>query len=567
MVHSPVPSPFARRTTARGLTRRQVLQRAGGLGAGTVVATGGTGAASMPVPTRSRSAAARQRGDETTLTIATNRTPTELDPHSAFDPGSITALNGQFETLIQVEPGTTDRFVPLLARSWEANDDKSVWTFHLNEGITFQDGTPCDARAVRLSFERELALDLAPATVIRRFIQDVSQIVPSDAGTVVFDLGRPQPRFDAAIASLSGAPIVNADVARQHDVGGDWGHAWAVTNTDGLGTGPYRIVGFDPSQRTVLEKFEGYWQGWDGPHVNTINLRIVPEAETRRELIERGDADIADNISPEALHALTGDASLVLNLNYNLTVNFIYLTATGPLQSPMARQAICHAFPYADVIAGVYEGYAKRAIGPCAELCRGFEPDTFVYDTDLDRARMLLEQAGVQSGTTLTMIVAANSPWVRTIAELLRANLDQLGLKLETQSADYTAIVNTYYGDMPTEERPHLMPAFWSPDYNDGWNHLWPQVSSEAWKVGNAGHYANSEVDALLDQARDAADEATYQAALSRVQQVVTHDDPAAIYVVQPQWPIVLRTEIAGFVPNLVSGELIDFYRLYRQSD
>jgi ABC-type transport system substrate-binding protein len=116
---------------------------------------------------------------------------------------------------------------------------------------------------------------------------------------------------------------------------------------------------------------------------------------------------------------------------------------------------------------------------------------------------------------------------------------------------------------MPAAERPHLMPSMWSPDYNDGWNHLWPQLSSEAWKAGNAGHYANPEVDALLGQARDAADAETYQAALSKVQQIVTRDDPAAIYVVQPQWPTILRNDVAGFAPNLVASGLHDFYRLH----
>ena len=170
------------------------------------------------------------------------------------------------------------------------------------------------------------------------------------------------------------------------------------------------------------------------------------------------------------------------------------------------------------------------------------------------------------AGTTLTMIDPISSPWVGSVAELLRANLDRLGLKLETQQADYATIVSIYYGDMPAEERPHLMPTLWSPDYNDGWNHLWPQVSSAAWNAGNAGHYANPEVDALLDQARDAADEETYQAALSRVQQIVTRDDPAAIYALQPQWPTVLRNDVDGFVPNLVASGSYDFYRLSRRS-
>jgi peptide/nickel transport system substrate-binding protein len=556
-------SPLASLTADSSLlTRRQLLQCGG-----TIVATIGTHSARADTvwsAPRVRTAASQSSTNNTTLTVALNRSPTDLDPHSAYDLGSTIALRGQFESLIEVEPGTSDRYLPLIARDWEANEDKSSWTFHLDERVTFQDGTPCDARAVRLSFERLLALELPTSAVIKRFLQDATQISAPDAGTVVFDLGRPQPLFEAGIAAPNGAPILNAKLARQHEVNGDWGHAWAQTSTDGLGTGPYRIAKSDPLEETVLERYDGYWRGWDGPHFDTVVLRIVPEAETRRELIETGNANIADNISPEVLSALISNPDLVVDLSYNLTVVYIMLAVAGPMQSPSARQAICYAFPYDEVVSGVYEGYAKRAIGPCAELCKGFDANTFAYSTDLDRAKALFDEAGVASGTTLKMLVPVSSPWAGSIAELLRTNLDLVGLKLETQLADYATLVATYYGDMPVEERPHLMPTFWYPDYNDGWNHLWPQVSSEAKNVGNGGHYSNAEVDELLNLARDAADESSHQDALSQVQQIVTRDDPAAIYVVQPQWPVVLRNDIGGFVPNLVNPGLYDFYRLHR---
>ncbi len=546
-------------------TRRRLFRGVGGLGLGAVAASGGVGGAAASASSSPARLTAWQSGNAGTLTIATNRVPTDLDPHTAYDLGSIVAQKGPYETLITVEPGTADRFDPLIARSWTANDDMSVWTFLLHEGVTFHDGTPCDAAAVRASFERLLAIDRAPSSVIGRFVQDAAQITTPDATTVVFDLGRPQPLFEAALATANGASIVNAGLARQHEVDGDWGNSWAITTTDGLGTGPYRIVESDPLARTVLERHAAYWRGWDPPYTERVVMRIVPEAETRRELIETGDADIVENISPEALNALVANPDLLVDLRYNLTVVYIILNGTGPLEDPRARQAICHAFPYDEVVNGVYEGYAKRAVGPCAELCHGFDPETYSYQTDLERARSLLDEAGVSAGTTLTMFVPSGSPWVGSAAELLRANLEQLGLALETQPVDYPTLISIYYGDMPAEERPHLMPAAWSPDYNDGWNHLWPQVSSEAWSGGNAGHYANPEVDALLAQARDAVDETTYQAALSKVQQIVTRDDPAAIYALQPQWPTVLRNDIEGFVPNLVATGLYDFYRVHRR--
>jgi len=85
-----------------------------------------------------------------TLVLATNRAPSDLDPHSAYDSGSQIAVGGLFEGLIQVQTGSADIIEPVLAESWTANADKSIWTFFLRPDVTFQDGTALDAEAARV---------------------------------------------------------------------------------------------------------------------------------------------------------------------------------------------------------------------------------------------------------------------------------------------------------------------------------------------------------------------------------------------------------------------------------
>ena len=137
---------------------------------------------------------------------------------------------------------------------------------------------------------------------------------------------------------------------------------------------------------------------------------------------------------------------------------------------------------------------------------------------------------------------------------------------LDIQVIEFATYVGLAYGDAPAAERPHLFPAFAQPDYNDGWSQLWPQVSCDAWQTGNFGHYCNPRVETLLALAKSASDEASYQAALSEIQQIVTRDDPAAIYVAQGQWLTVLRHDVGGFAPDLSVGEIIDFYALSRSA-
>ena len=152
-----------------------------------------------------------------------------------------------------------------------------------------------------------------------------------------------------------------------------------------MGTGPYRIVEFEPEQQLVLERFDDYWGGWDGNHFDRVIFRVISENETRRQLIEQGEVDIVDNLNPEANEALAANPDLIIDRSYSAEVDYLILTVAGALATPEARQAMCWAFPYDEVIEGVFRGYGKRAIGGVSELVAGFDHETFQYTTDLER--------------------------------------------------------------------------------------------------------------------------------------------------------------------------------------
>jgi peptide/nickel transport system substrate-binding protein len=498
------------------------------------------------------------------LVVASNWPVVDMDPHSVYDSGSALAMTGVFEGLIKLKPGTVSEFESSLAESWKFNDDLSVWTFHLRPGVRFHDGSPVDAEAVRASFERLFTLALAPSSVLGRFITSIDQISVSDPQTIVFDLGRPQLLFESAMATPFGTAIVNAALAKTHEVDGDWGHAWAQSDCTGMGTGPYQANQSDIEDTTQLTRFDDYWGGWSGSHIDRVVLRVVDDPETRLELIERGDADIVFNTPLTAIAELEQNTDVSVVRETNLMVQYFAMTIAGLLVDPDVRRALCYAFPYDDVLNGVLLGYAKPAKGPVNERCRGFAESARIYATDLTEARRLLDAAGVSEGTKLSVAVAAGNAENQAIAEVFQVNLQQIGIDLEIQNLDIGAYVQMAFGDMPAEERVSFFPASWGPDYDDAYNHLWPQVSCNAWQSGNAGQYCNDRVEELLDSARDAADEATYERALEEIQRILSDDDPAAIYFAQPEWITVLRADVDGYVMNPVVSSLFDWYALSR---
>ena len=402
-----------------GATSRRTLLKAGALG----TAGAAFGGSLLRGARVSAAGVARRQGEPSTLTIALNGAPSDLDPHSQYDQRSTLAVRGPYEGLIGLKDDKTNEYVGLLAERWEANADKSVWTFHLRPGITFQDGSPCDAEAVRASYQRLLTLEKGAYNVVARFVPDPARITAPDPRTVVFDCGQPQPLFETAMAATLGVQVVNVKVAMAHEEEGDQGNAWLTTNAEGAGTGPYRITRFEPAEQMVLERYDGYWGGWEGPHFDRIVVRVVEEAETRVQLLERGEADIVQALSYEAIRELEQNPELRVDRAPSTYVGYYTLTEGGVLAKPEARQAMCYAFPYDEVINGVYDGVPKRAVGPVAETVQGFNPETFVYPTDLERARELFAAAGAAEGTELTFMIETGAPLTNSAAKLYQANL------------------------------------------------------------------------------------------------------------------------------------------------
>lgn len=555
----------AKDVIARRFNRRGLLKSG---------AAAGVGAAALNIapafaaPSDSpRTSVVRMASDPGTLTIAMDASPTDLDPHSSYDYRSALAILGAYEGLIALKDDKTDQYEGRIAASWEPNADKSVWTFHIRDGVTFQDGSACDSAAILASYDRQFTLALGPIGVLARFITDYkNQITAPDPKTVVFSLGKPQPLFEAALAASYGPFIVNAAAMKKQEQNGDWGHTWAQTNAVGTGTGPYKITSFDPAQQLAMEKYDGYWGGWDGAHFDKIQLRAVAEETTRRQLLEQGDADIVDTLTPEDITALKSNPNLAVLENKSTEVVYFVMTEYGPLEKPEARQAMCYAFPYDDVIKGVYGGFATQPAGGVAELCRGFAPGTFKYPTDLDKAKSLFAAAGVADGTTIHMAIETSIEATKSAAQLLQANLAKININLAIDSMDATALISLMYSDAPADQRPNMTANFWWPDYNDAWNHLYPQIDSASWgsKGSNTGLYKNDQVDQLLATAKDAPDDATYNKAMADVQEIISKDDPPSIYYAQPEWVVVYQKNVQGIIFNPINIGTYDFHKMSR---
>jgi len=165
-----------------------------------------------------------------------------------------------YEPLVKYDPATKE-IIPGLAKEWEISSDGLTYTFILNEGVKFHDGTDLTASDVKFTVERLLGIDDGCA----RYVYPVESMEVVDDYTIAMTLDAPNAAF---LQSMVVIFIISEDGVKANEVDGDWAQAYLMEND--LGSGPYMLTSSIPEQQAVFEKFEDYWKGWDGNHLDGI---------------------------------------------------------------------------------------------------------------------------------------------------------------------------------------------------------------------------------------------------------------------------------------------------------
>lgn len=492
-----------------------------------------------------------------TLIVAYNEAPVDLDPASSYDSQAEAVLRGEYESLVTLQGSSTTAVTGALAMSWTSSPDHKVYTFHLRHGVTFHDGTPFTADAVQASYTRELVMNQGPAFILGQFFSPKG-IKVVDPYTVQFTLSAPSTIFLQALTSQWGTHIISPQAIAQHpkDL-----HTWLQSHEDG--TGPYTLSSMVPGQSYTLVKYPKYWGGWSGAHVSTVIVRIITADATRRELVGRGDADIANGLTPSDMVALSSNPAVDAAQRYGARNLSLVMDVYGPLASTAARQAMLYAFDYNAFVKDLLHGYGLQAQGPMPRTIADHDTSLMLYPTDLAKARALLAQAGVASGTKMTLWYQAEDEITKEAAEVMQAQLAQIGLDLSIQAVESTTLTGTFYSNKPASQRPNFIAWYWYPDYNDAGDWLYPQYDSSqvAGAGSNGGYYKNAMVDTLLVQAANTVDPVKRSLLYKKVQQVLVADPPAVWLADLPETTAVRRS-VHGYLLNPAYTDSYDYYAL-----
>lgn len=475
-------------------------------------------------------AAAQEDGN--VLIMARAADTTGLDPHTQTAFASFRLLELIYEPL--VNPDAELNVVPSLAESWEFSDDALTLTLHLRQGVTFHNGADFTAEDVVATFER--ILDEETAAAARANYLNIASIDTPDDYTVVFNLGEPDVPLLTALATTNAAMVDSADI--------ESGDVATVAN----GTGPFVLENWTPEETTTLTANADWWG--DGPFVDGIEIRIIPDETSILAALRAGEVDFALLNDPLVATLLVDDPSIVLDRVPSINYHVLQLRAVEPpLDQLEVRQAISCAIDRQEVldVASLGEG---QVTGPLTMAAFALPTDElFCYEKDLDRARDLMAQAGLEDGFTLNVIAAsAEPPTALAEAQSIQAQLAEINITVEIESMELSVYVDRWLaGDFQAA----VALNGGRPDPYTMYARYWQSTGN----LNNVAGYSDETLDTLMAAGRAQTDQQARYDTFAEFQRYITEQAPW-VWLYVGYGYTAEQSYVTGFIPSPTSSIL-----------
>ena len=486
-----------------------------------LVTFGASVAAALVVVTVGSAGSAQHSTSTDLLRVASTAQVTTWDPIKSFSTEVLYMAN-LYEPLVYANPpGAATPFRPGLAKSWSKSADGKTWTFHLRRGVTFHDGEPLTADAVKQSIEA--AADHGGASFIWAAL---SSVTTPDSSTVVIKMKSPT-RVDLIASSEDGAWIVCPAALKA--VAADPNY---FESGKDCGTGPYMLKSYTAGKEVVLSHYSNYWGGWTGNRFSNVVIEITPEAIVQQQMLTSGQIDLALSVPLENVKKLAagGKYSLLVRQTSRNYVGF-FNTTRPPLDNALVRRALSYATPYKDIISVGSFGYGSQARGPVPFGIFPWSAKTPQYTTNIAKAKALLKQSGHASGFSMTLTYAAENQDEARYAPLIKDAYAKIGVKVTLKPILFNQQWALAKGN-PKKAQDMFLLQYW-PTYSDaGADNLWSLFHSSAKPFFNLSYWNSPAYDKLVDTgaAITGTSAAKAQALYSKAMQML-YDQAPGVYL------------------------------------
>jgi peptide/nickel transport system substrate-binding protein len=415
------------------LLSRKVTRRAVGLGAA-------AGLLAAAAPGRVRAATPKD-----TLVVAMAFDDIiSLDPAEAFEISAGELMGNCYERLLRFDVADPSKLVPDVAKSWAVSADGKTYTFELKPGLKFASGNPLTAEDVAFSLQRAVTLDKQPAFILTQFglgkdnVKDKVKATGPLSVTLETDKAyAPTLVYNCLTANV--ASIVDKKLVLSNEAAGDLGYGWLKTHY--AGSGPMKIREWRANEIVTLERNDNF----GGPKSKPMRViyRHIKESASQRLQLEKGDIDIARNLTPQDLEALGSSKDVKTTATPKGAVYYLGLNQKNPvLAKPEVREAFKWLVDYDAIGATIIKniGVVHQSFLPIGLL--GASKDK-PYKLDVAKAKALLAKAGHPNGFKVTIDMRNVQP-VQGITEAIQQTFKQAGIELEILPGDGKQTLTKY---------------------------------------------------------------------------------------------------------------------------
>ena len=493
--------------------------------------------AASSVSTAASEPAAAVNGSDQELVFVNYRDIRDLNPH--LYAGEMYAQSILYDTLVSI---TEDGYEGCLAESWTISEDGKIYTFKIRDGVTFSDGTVCDANAILANFnaiienkERHTWLEMMNLLVGVSAPDDHTFVIELSEAyyPMLTELGCIRP-----FAMIS--PNCMIDGSTKDGVSGY------------IGTGPYVLTDFETDQYAVFERNENYWG--EKPKIERITVKVIPDNQTRIMALESGEIDLIfgkNMLDADAISQYVDSDKFEVALSNPTSTRHIVLNTTNEILSDTAvRQALQHATNRTAISEGIFYGLEQPAdtlyaatVPYCDVELTPYEYSTETASSMLDEAGWIMGSSGIREkgGKKLELDLLYNSDSVteKTISEYLQSEYLKLGISLNIHGEEE----QSYRDNMKAGNFDMVFNICWGMPYD-------PQSSLAAMRAPVYGDFAaqqgladKKEIDQAITDILTTTDEEERQE-LYRFVLTRLHED--AVYI-----PLTFECNKALYTKNL----------------
>ena len=483
--------------------------------------------------------------EEKTLVVAAVDTAPTLDTEFfAGTPQSWEMTDNIYDTKFwYADDGTErdfNRFLPRQFASAEVSANGTEWTFVMRDDLVDHNGDRATTEDFMYSIDRAFGVQAVNQFLLLLMnVTSADQFEAVDDYTVKMTLADFSPLVQP-IFTLSFIPILNKDIVEANATADDpWALNWLATNAAGFG--PYYIEENTAGQQTVLRANPNYWAG--KPDIDRIIYRAVPESSNRVSALLSGAVDMALALSGTELSSIADNDNVELSaFEGNNITTIIPNNAVPPFDNPLVRQALAYAAPYDEIIA-IFDGWASPISSYIPPMFPGYTDEYFPYETDLEKARQLIAESGVETPISATLTYADHRPEHERVAVAVKSAWEEIGVNIDLDKVTF----GTFADISNSREFEMIMTAALQSHAIDILYGM--EIFSGAGLFGflNYGNYGNADVHALFDAGRFETDNAARLDIARQIQQIMA-DDPPWVVLALPQYVVSHRPGIEGIL-------------------